>query len=186
VADGVYDEILSLLERVPKPPEAGPPEGATRDQLDALERRIGFPVPASLRSWLSVCNGYIAGPGGLFGARPDDPFLDIAARFNGEVEFLRERRTKRWLPIAGDGCGNDYVLDVAASAGVAGAVYFVDSHDDPVRLAYAVGSSIPRFLTFLLEDELGEKRWPFDADYFLAHDPHATSIDPRYLPWNAL
>jgi hypothetical protein len=175
-----YRRILDLLEQVPKPPEARSPKGAVPEQLDALERRIGGSMPASLRCWLSLCNGYIAGPGVLYGARPDDADLDLAVAIN----LWPEWRSRRWVPIASDGCGNSYLLDVAAGGSLPDVVYFVDCSADPSRLAYAVGSSIPRFLTFLLECELGERRWPFDSEYFLARDPHATSIDARYMPWN--
>lgn len=63
-------------------------------------------------------------------------------------------------------------------------MYFVDCSDDASRLAYAVGSSIPHFLIFLLQCELGDERWPFDAAYVLTRDPQIASIDPEYLPWN--
>jgi hypothetical protein len=75
------------------------------------------------------------------------------------------------------------VVDASLGAPLPDAVYFIDSYD-PSNFAYAVGSSIPRFLIFLLEDDLGEERWPFDPAYVLARDPDIASVDPRCLPWN--
>jgi cell wall assembly regulator SMI1 len=144
VDDGAYSEVLRLLERAPKPPEARPPEGATRAELDAMQREIGFPIPASLRRWLALCNGYHAGPGGLFGSRPDYPDLDIA----WIADLWSEEWSERWLPIAGDGCGDYYVVDVSVGAPLPDAVYFIDCGYDASQFAYAVGSSIPRFLIF--------------------------------------
>ena len=179
VTDDRYGRILELLEQVPLPPEVEPPRGARPEQLDDLERRIGFSIPASLRHWLSLCNGYIGGPGGLYGACPDHDSLDIAARLDSWPEW----RASRWVPVAGDGCGNPYVLDVAAGGPLPDIVYFIDCGHDPYALDYAVGSSIPHFLTFLLERELGAKGWPFEREYFLARDPDAASIDAHYVPW---
>jgi cell wall assembly regulator SMI1 len=181
VDDGGYSEVLRLLERAPKPPEARPPEGATRTELDALQRALGFALPASLRRWLALCNGSIAGPGGLYGARPDDPDLDIASI----ARLWAGEWSDRWLPIASDGCGDYYVVDASPGAPLPAAVYFIDCSDDPSRFAYGVGSSIPRFLTFLLESELGDRRWPFNAAHVLARDPELAAIEPGLLPWNA-
>jgi hypothetical protein len=79
-------------------------------ELVAGAARLGHPLPAALAAWLSVCNGAAIGPGGVFGQRPDERFLDIVS--------VRERhpgwRRQGWIPVAGDGCGNYYVLTQAA------------------------------------------------------------------------
>ncbi len=57
---------------------------------------------------------------------------------------------------------------------------------EPSEIACVVASSLPRFLTFYLETELGElqKSWPVDPEYVLARDPDLESVDARLLPWN--
>jgi hypothetical protein len=65
-------------------------------------------------------------------------------------------------------------------------VFFVDVMEDPEELSYVVASSLGRFLRFLLESDLGDRRWPFDEEYVTAEDPAIGAVDPpTLLPWNA-
>jgi cell wall assembly regulator SMI1 len=89
---------------------------------------------------LSVCRGARIGPGGVFGQRPDTPDVDTVLRrdlFPGWAEL-------GWLPVAGDGCGNYYVL---AEDGTVG---FVDTMKDPDRLDRRVASDLLSFMIELL------------------------------------
>lgn len=113
-----------------------------------------------------IQNGAIAGPGLLLGADTDNPDLDIS--FNQSL--WPEWPEQRWLPVATDGVGNAYV---------------VTSDEDPGSLAYVGASSLVHFLVFLLDKELGERRWPFDADYVTEQDPAITSAPGAPLPWAA-
>lgn len=177
-----YDEVLGLLEQVERPPSPRPVTGATDEQLGGLRRALGFEPPEELLDWLRVCNGVIAGPGGIYGADPPEDFLDIA----GVLELFPSWRENSWIPVAGDGTGNHYVLDAARRHLDRDAVYFVDVMEDPDALSYLVGSSLERFLRFLLPAELGDRRWPFDQEYVSAEDPAITAVDPAVLlPWNA-
>ena len=143
---GTYERILQLLEQLETPPKQGPPRGAAPDQIVALERQLGYPLPAELRRWLAMCNGYIAGPWGLYGAHPGNNHkkdLDIAHI----VGLSPEWRARRWIPVASDGCGSTYVLDCSDRGQSPEAVYFVECFE-PSQLGYAVASSLPCFLTF--------------------------------------
>jgi cell wall assembly regulator SMI1 len=156
--------------------------GATDKQFDQLRQAIGFEPPADLVDWLRVCNGVIAGPGGLYGASPPEDFLDIA----GLLQLFPHWRDNRWIPVAGDGNGNHYVLDAGRQHLDRDAVYFVDVMEDPDELSYVVGSSLARFLRFLLLSDLGDRRWPFDEAYVSAEDPAILAVEPdTLLPWNA-
>ena len=53
------------------------------------------------------------GPGGIFGPRPDEPYLDMPQR----RDLFPEWAEQGWLPVAGDGCGNCYVLTADGTAG---------------------------------------------------------------------
>jgi hypothetical protein len=88
---------------------------------------------------------------------------------------MPERRDRGWVPVANDGSGDHYVVDAGS-----GTVYFVDQADYDVA-AYAAASGLPAFLEFLLEGELGERRWPFDASYVLDRDPALAGVTPS--PW---
>ena len=52
-----------------------------------------------------------------------------------------------WLPVAGDGCGNCYVLTAD------GAVGFVDTMRDPGRIDRRASGGLLSFMTSLLADE---------------------------------
>jgi hypothetical protein len=53
--------------------EIGVLRGASQAQLSGLEERTGLPLPASLRDWLSICNGPYIGADGTYGVAPDTP-----------------------------------------------------------------------------------------------------------------
>jgi cell wall assembly regulator SMI1 len=164
--------VLDLLGRAPRPPEEAPPVGATAAELATLEHTLGFPLPNDLRAWLTVCRGSLAGPGGLYGV--DTAPTSIAS----VLDLYPDWRDRRWIPVAGDGCGNHDVLE-------AGAVFFVDTMASVDAFDYVVASGLIPFLTFLLERELGAKGWPFDADYVFARDPALAHVsEPSLLPWN--
>jgi hypothetical protein len=67
-----------------------------------LEQELGFRIPLAYRTWLSLCNGVIATP----------ELLDVAFILSLHPQWRRAR----WIPIAGDGCGNQYVLDATTAA----------------------------------------------------------------------
>jgi cell wall assembly regulator SMI1 len=178
MTDRDVERVTGLLNQVPRPAESAQIEGASPAQIHALEQRLGHAIPVTLRRWLEVCNGLVAGPGGLYGAT-DGTHLDIA-----HVQGLWPSwRVSGWLPVAGDGNGNAYLMGASPLHGALDAVYFVDCSDDPDAIAYVVASSLPKFLTFLLERELGERRWPFDAEYVQVTDPRISEIDEDLLPW---
>lgn len=175
-----YEKILTLLARIPRPPEAEPVIGATAEQVRALERRLHEKLPSTLREWLGFCNGVVAGPGNLLGAVTASPELDIAYAQSLWLEWHEHG----WLPVATDGTGNAYVMK-AASSDRSEAVYFVDCSEDPGALAYVVASALPMFLIFLLEKELGESRWPFDEPYVTGRDPSMIAVSDAPAPWSA-
>ncbi len=89
-------------------------------------------------------------------------------------------RSNGWLPVAGDGSGNYYVLTTAPLAGF---VAFVDTADDPTRLDYLAATTLWQFLLFLFQRELGQPGWPFDPRTVLAEDPDLVQAPTELLPW---
>lgn len=175
-----FDRVLGLLTHVPRPPGASEPSGASIEQLQDLEETLQQPIPAELKAWLLRCNGVIAGPGVLYGARPADHALDLATARAAWTEWAGHG----WIPVASDGSGNAFVLQ-RPEPHEPSPVYFVDCSDNPDRLAYVVASSLESFLRFLLERELGEERWPFNSSYVLAEDPGIREIEGAPVPWHA-
>jgi hypothetical protein len=72
------DDVRWLLARVTRAPEQPFPGGAGEAELVDLARRVGADLPDDLVAWLRVCKGEAIGPGGVFGARPDQEAVDVA------------------------------------------------------------------------------------------------------------
>ncbi|GIE89597.1 hypothetical protein Are01nite_60770 [Actinoplanes regularis] len=120
------------------------PGGASEHELADLERRLGGPLPRDLAEWLRICKGEAICAGGVFGARPDQDHLDIAAH----LAFHPRWRELGWLPVAGDGCGNYYVF--INSGQLLGKVAFVDTMSNPNTIEKIVGNNLWIFLRSLL------------------------------------
>jgi hypothetical protein len=71
---------------------------------------------------------------------PGDDEPDMA----GIRDLYPDWRTLGWLPVAGDGCGNYYVLALDGTVG------FVDTMSDPGRLERRVSADLLSFMTDLL------------------------------------
>lgn len=175
-AQQVRQEVVSLLCEVPRAPEQPFPGGADDLELVDLERRLGEPVPAVLADWLRVCKGEAIGPGGVYGAWFGRDPNDVAARREDHSSW----REQGWLPVAGDGCGNTYVLSTRGP--LTGSIGFIDS-SEPDDMAYVVASDLWRFLRFLFMAETGDRRWPFDQHSVLTADPALAALPGKLMPW---
>jgi hypothetical protein len=112
---------LLISGAVPAPGEEI--HGATSDDLEALRARLGRDLPQQLAALLTVCNGARIGPGGLFGRRPDEASLDVPSI----LDLFPQWTDEAWIPVAGDGCVNYYVLLDGERVG------FVDTMTDDRR-----------------------------------------------------
>ncbi|MGZ4428829.1 MAG: SMI1/KNR4 family protein [Nocardioidaceae bacterium] len=115
------ERIVQLVHGAVRDPDEPGVLGAGDEDLEDLEVRLGHRLPPPLRQWLRICRGATIGPGGFFGNRPDKPSLDIPFY----LSLFPEWKANRWLPIAGDGCGNYFVLLDSGQVG------FVDTMSDP-------------------------------------------------------
>jgi SMI1 / KNR4 family (SUKH-1) len=140
-------QVLGMLRRLiagaVRAPEDDPPRGARPEELDCLQERLGGSLSPVLRAWLSVCRGARIGPGGVFGASPDMPDVDMARR----RDLCPEWPELGWLPVAGDGCGNYYVLLGNGTVG------FVDTMKDPGQVDRQVAGDLLSFMTDLLAQD---------------------------------
>ncbi len=186
------DVVKQLLQIAPADPGRPLPGPATAQELAAFERSLGYEIPAELRRWLETCNGPLVGPGGLFGIGSADDDVNLEHRAARHPEWS----ARRWIPVAGDGCGNDYLLVASGEFGPGHPVVFVEMISDPLTPAFVVASGLWRFLEGLLRQDIEEcspqhdrdseaARWPFDEALVVARDPAILDVVGVPLPWNA-
>ncbi len=90
-------------------------------------------------------------------------------------------REERWIPVAGDGCGNYYLL--VPEPGRSCSVCFIDTISSPSELAYLAASDLWHFLTFLLQAEPEATGWPFNEEFVCGADPEIVACNAAVLPW---
>ncbi|RYG57892.1 SMI1/KNR4 family protein [bacterium] len=178
----LQQSVIGLLPLLPSAPGDRLPAGASPQQIAEFQQRVGVILPESLTEWLSVCNGPMVGPGGIFGVRPDLPFLDIENRWASLPAWCHRRH----IPVASDGCGSNYLLGLASVDGLH-PVFFLDHEDEGVteEPSFVVASNLWHFLRFLLSKELGEKGWPFNEEMVLGADPQLAKLEAWHLPWHS-
>jgi len=98
-------------------------------------------------------------------------------------ELFPEWRQNGWVPVAGDGCGNYYVLMSNEKHGENSPVIFVDTLSESDSGAYVVASSLFHFLRFYLEADIDRTGWPFDEAYVVGRDPAIMNFHDFELPW---
>jgi cell wall assembly regulator SMI1 len=177
--DPAITDLINLARRAPSPP-GQELTGASETEIQSLENEIGRTLSPGFRRWLRVVNGAMLGPGGIFGIRNSRDVLSIIKYLN----LCPEWKSVGWVPIAGDGLGNYWVVVPQGPDGGPDWVAFVDMHEDPATVDRYFASSVPRFIEFLLKSELGETRWPADREYDLEQDPPLSTAPEEKAPWS--
>ena len=119
--------VLDELERMTREPMRSDDDGHTAilepgldaATIDAVELRLGAPLPTDLRTLLGVCHG-VRG-------------LEWEVDFTGSLSFEMDHVFPHGLPIVGDHTGNFWVVDCTATPEAEAAVFFA-CHDPPVML----------------------------------------------------
>lgn len=174
-------KIQKLLVSIPMPPEDLPLQGVSDAECNGFERRTGILLPHDVRHWLKLANGPCVGPGGFYGIQPHRSHLDMELFLSLHPSWL----TQKWLPIAGDGCGNHYIMPTTSEYGSGYPVLFIDTSLTTDSPAYIVASDIEHFLVSMFEKELGKKEWPFNEESVLQSDPKLKQFKGVDLPWAA-
>ena len=181
-------ELLDLLSHPSIVGPDGVPPGASELEVQAFERLYGLRLPPTVRDWFSVVNGAFCGTQGFLGL--DDYRVD-------SKYFL----AKSWLPVADDGCGDYYLIDLTGPDQGDYPVFFWD-HETGQEIesgalikGYAVASNLWIFSLMFLKHEfaragasqdVGERwHWPFDRHRTLQHDPNLARVKSAPLPWKA-
>ena len=134
---GLVEIVRAAVER---PPDDGAAIGElmpplTAEEFAELEAELPCALPADVRELLAYCSGFRGG-------RAD--FVEFASR-NGD--FGMEDTFPHGAPIAGDGFGNFWLVDLWPSSTVWGPIYYA-CHDPPV-VAYQ-SADLTEFLRELL------------------------------------
>lgn len=125
---------------------------------------------------------------------------DLHDRIFGDYRRLyKDYLARSWLPVAADGCGDYYLVDLTGTDDGHHAVFFWDHETDwdaetgnPSK-GYAVASNVWVFSLLFLRHELARhdgshargEYWhcPFDPDRTLRHDPNLADVTSAPLPW---
>jgi hypothetical protein len=108
------------------PLELAPP--LSEDEISALEAGLPCKLPGEIRELLSRCGGFTGGV---------TDFVDFTGKDCG---FGQEEVFPHGLPIAADGFGNFWVIDLLPTSKTWGPIYFA-CHDAPVILYQSPGLS---------------------------------------------
>lgn len=179
INDPVIAELVDLARRAPSPP-GHELTGASEAEIKSLESEADRTLSPSFERWLKAVNGAMLGPGGLFGIRNAKDFLSIRQYW----DIFPEWKSMGWIPVAGNGLGDYWVAVPRGPDGDPDWVAFINTHEDPLEVERFFASSVTRFVKFLLESELGERRWPADREYDLEHDPSLAATPEEKAPWS--
>ena len=171
----------------------------SQDFIDAVCSEFNLTLPLSIVEWLTYCNGMDMAFGYLNG-------IDEVTNFCNR-EHISHWKERGWIPIAGDGCGNYYlVVKYETQDESLYPVVFVDHEDSAIgengenqlcnRISYIVASDLPHFLEVVLlyqehhiqyqnkdDDEYPDFWWPFDKERMLQFDPNIDKIE-IIKPWD--
>jgi len=172
-------ELKRIINTLPSPPGEEMPIGASQQDIIQLEKEIGFALPEELLDWLQASNGPCVGAGGITGVRTKRNGQDIAIILSNYPSW----KEKHWIPIAGDGCGNYYVMLADSTKGSL-PLGFVDTMRDRDSIAFIAASNLWHFLNFYLKAEQGERRWPFKREFVVEMDPDILEFTNLGLPWD--
>jgi hypothetical protein len=161
----------------------GSPTAAPSAEAESKRRKyeaaLGFPFSPQLAHWSDRFGADMFGPEGLSHVEDDDEGQGVIARTTAHPEWVGQG----WVPIAGDWCGNYYVVDTKQPSEP---VYFIDSFEDVGVPTYVAASSLKRFVELFSKHDQGKLsfHWPFAKSESLALDPELEKIDAT-MPWDA-
>ncbi|HKD29146.1 MAG TPA: SMI1/KNR4 family protein [Xanthobacteraceae bacterium] len=171
--------IPQLLRQVPKERSWHGPRPATLDDIRKFETENEMSLSRDVVEWLMTENGIQGGPSALLNGVSG---REVRAT-KGALTSNPEWNSMNWFPLGEDGCGNCYVSYPIDRLPDRRPVCFVDTADDPLRIAYVVASSVWHFLYFILNEQMGDERWPFNKDYVLEQDPTIQEFTELPMPW---
>ncbi len=129
-------------------------EGVSEAQLASLEKQLGYSLPLTYKQFLQTCNGFRLGfTKALFGIHENES-LDLYANYRWETKESSHPLKKHLLPIAPNGLGDYYCLDLktVSSSGEESDVVFWQ-HDNFRSKSFPVfAEDFQTFITRFLQE----------------------------------
>ncbi len=173
-----YSEVIKELQMLNEPGSLLP-QGVSEDKVRSFEAQINTRLPLVLRDWLMLTNA--PGVGGQYLMGIDaKPIQDMMRLLNLYPKWLEAG----WLPVAGDGLGNFYVVTTKQDFGSGEPVIFLDHEFDTAQPDYIVASAFDIFVKQFVHKELVRNRWPFDKSLTLSIDPGIMAFKSISMPWD--
>ena len=101
----------------------------------------------------------------------------------GYLSQFPDWKKREWIPVAGDGCGNHYIIPTQNEFGLGNPVVFVDVGRAVESPSYVVASDIDHFVLGTLRKEMDDTGWPFNRERTLAFDHRISDFHAVPFPW---
>ncbi len=184
------EEIKRLIKQFNAPGDF--PAPLSNKELEAFGAIIGIELPNDLRDWLKISNGALVGTVPVYGLHRGNAPLSMERI----LRIFPLWRDRKWIPVAGDGCGNYYVMATQQEFGEGFPIVFVRPVSDKAPPRYIAASDLGHFLVFLMETELRndaldaadmevEPSLWFNKERALRDDPAILKFHGVPLPWEA-
>jgi hypothetical protein len=180
----IKNKALYLLRQEEKTYNCDEFSPVDRATLSQFEKQHSICLDGNFKEWLFVSNGSHAGRGGFYGIGYTNDSIALGYKVNPHW-FL-----SRWVPVAGDGFGNTYLVD-CSDLPTRGFIFFIDSFTDTSKVTYYVASDFWRFMYMMLlcesdnsDENNDEDLWPFNETFVLSVDPRIALAPSALLPWN--
>jgi hypothetical protein len=188
-----HDAREFVLSRCPLPSRTEKPRRVVPEGILALEGRLAGMLPPELMEWLPRAGS--AAPddaGSVESFNTFEMMMDFfrtsllerispPAIVEGVRKWMEDWLERRWLPIAGDGCG-DYILLVEHSPGRR-IVVFWDQSNGYDEYDYVYASNLWHFLAGALKEP--HEDWPFKREATLAFDPGMGELKGVRFGWDS-
>lgn len=180
-----WDQIESILKSQGVIPHIEVNDGATSEEIQALEEHVGVSLPQSLKEFLSIHNGQSSGPGLFFGvvflstseiARQWDAWDDLddmnedmeddmSSKPEGVIKPLYVNR--KWIPLTHDYSGNHIGIDFDPDTKGTPGQIIAFGRDQDMKILKA--KSFDDFIAMYIS-QLQSLAWGFKPEHWMMYD----------------
>jgi hypothetical protein len=176
-------EVIDLLDNLSESEGIAIPQGGGEDEFKDIATYMLVEDIAELAVWVSISTGPIPISQPLMGFSVDQNQND-SNHYKNVLSTYPEWRRRKWVPIAGDGCGNYYLYPLMNDFNNRRPIFLVDVSKSTITPYCAVASHLFHFLVRLLESELNREDYAFTRDKVLRQDVKIQQISSLAMPWD--